>query len=295
MECRSNSSGHNFPVARLLIAALLLRHQPAHKVISVATYSADLEPGKQTLGCIGNFRLPREALFASRQSSSTSSTIRTSEIQTNSSPALYLAARRKHREQPGIRWRKRGVQPSLSDWRAAFHPVCAEASVLKKGPQKSNTTVGRSPKRVTKTSLTLGCIASGRSHYTQTVQRLFSMFPQGGPGFALLLLRISVAAMLLMSWVSRFGVSSAPLIFAGILLVSISLSIGFLTPFLSVIAGAAALANLLIGPRSGDMICIFTILDATALTLLGPGAYSVDARLFGLRVSIVHPRKKNRT
>ncbi len=121
------------------------------------------------------------------------------------------------------------------------------------------------------------------------------MFPQGGPGFALLLLRISVAAMLLMSWVSRFGVSSAPLIFAGILLVSISLSIGFLTPFLSVIAGAAALANLLIGPRSGDMICIFTILDATALTLLGPGAYSVDARLFGLRVSIVHPRKKNRT
>src|SRR5258705_12227368 len=96
MECRSNSSGHNFPVARLLIAALLLRHQPAHKVISVATYSADLEPGKQTLGCIGNFRLPREALFASRQSSSTSSTIRTSEIQTTSSPALYLAARRKH-------------------------------------------------------------------------------------------------------------------------------------------------------------------------------------------------------
>ena len=117
------------------------------------------------------------------------------------------------------------------------------------------------------------------------------MFPQGGPGVALLLLRISVAAMFLMSWASRFGVSSAPLIFAGILLISISLIIGFLTPFLAVIAGTAAVANLLIGPRSGDLICIFTILDATALTLLGPGAYSVDARLFGLRVSVVPPRK----
>ena len=123
------------------------------------------------------------------------------------------------------------------------------------------------------------------------MQRLFSMFPQGGPGLALLLLRISVASIFLMSLTSRFGVSFAPLIFVGVLLVAISLSIGFFTPFLAVIAGLTAIANLLVGPRSGDFIYIVTVLDAIALTLLGPGAYSVDARWFGLRVSVVPPRK----
>jgi hypothetical protein len=118
------------------------------------------------------------------------------------------------------------------------------------------------------------------------------MFPQGGPGLALLLLRISVAAIFLISVANRFGVSSAPLLFAFSLLISLSLSIGFLTPYLSVLVGATAIANLLIGPYSHDLLHIFPIIDAAVLALLGPGAYSVDARLFGLRVSIV-PRRKN--
>ena len=117
------------------------------------------------------------------------------------------------------------------------------------------------------------------------------MFPRGGPGFALLLLRISVAAIFLISVANRFGMSSAPLLFAFSLLISLSLSIGFLTPYLSVLAGATAIANLLIGPHSRDLLYIFPIIDAAVLALLGPGAYSMDARLFGLRVSIVPARK----
>jgi uncharacterized membrane protein YphA (DoxX/SURF4 family) len=127
--------------------------------------------------------------------------------------------------------------------------------------------------------------------YTQIVQRLFSMFPQGGPGLALLLLRISVAAFFLMSVVSRYGVSSAPLIFAGALLICICLSIGLLTPVLSVLVFVAATASLLVGHYPDNVICLFPIVDAVVLALLGPGAYSVDAKLFGLRVTVLPSRK----
>ena len=110
----------------------------------------------------------------------------------------------------------------------------------------------------------------------------------------MLLLRISLAATLLVSLAKRPDVSSAPLLFAAILvvcLVSVSLSVGFLTPLLSVIAGVAVIANLLIDFNSGNFICLFSIVNAAALALLGPGAYSVDARLFGRRVIVVYPRK----
>jgi len=120
------------------------------------------------------------------------------------------------------------------------------------------------------------------------------MFPQGGPGLALLLLRISVATIFLVSSITaanQSGVSSIYLLSAGISLIALSLSIGFLTPYLSVIVVASAVANLFVGFHSGSLIAVFHICDAAALALLGPGAYSVDARLFGRSVTVLPPRK----
>lgn len=124
------------------------------------------------------------------------------------------------------------------------------------------------------------------------------MFPQGGPGIALLLLRVSVPATFVISEANRFGMptGSGQLIIAGGgILLSISLVIGFLTPILSVIVCVTVILSMVLSPSSNLLLSIFCVINAVALTLLGPGAYSVDAQLFGRRVTVVHPRKdKNR-
>jgi len=125
------------------------------------------------------------------------------------------------------------------------------------------------------------------------MQRLFAMFPEVGPGVALLLLRISVAAILVMSAVSRLS-NVSHLLVAAAVLVGVLLVIGLFTPVSSFIAGAFGIAILIVdGHPSGAVISVVatSILEAVALALLGPGAYSLDAKLFGRRVMVVPPRK----
>jgi len=117
------------------------------------------------------------------------------------------------------------------------------------------------------------------------------MFPQGGPGVALLLLRISVVAFLIILSLSYNG-SFQRLVFAGVLLISFSLLIGFLTPFLCVIGAVLVIANMLINPQASSVVGVIAIANAVALALLGPGAYSLDAKLFGRRVTIVRSGNK---
>jgi len=117
------------------------------------------------------------------------------------------------------------------------------------------------------------------------------MFPQGGPGIGLLLLRIAAAGMFALNLSHRFP-SVHWLLITLIGLISLGLLLGFLTPFLSIIACLAAGTNLLLADQSIDVVYIFRILLSAALFFLGPGAYSVDARLFGLRVTVVPPRKE---
>ena len=110
----------------------------------------------------------------------------------------------------------------------------------------------------------------------------------------LLLLRIAAAGMFALNLTHRFGFSSNVMywvVTSLIGLISLSLLIGFLTPILTTVACAAAAANLLLAEQQVDVVYIIRMLTSAALIFLGPGAYSVDARLFGLVVTVVPPRQ----
>jgi uncharacterized membrane protein YphA (DoxX/SURF4 family) len=120
------------------------------------------------------------------------------------------------------------------------------------------------------------------------VQRLFSMFPAGLPGLALLLLRASVATALLVDNYSHRGELSG-WIQAAAMLISVASSVGYLTP---VVAVMSLVFHALIWSGLGIGSVAFAAmisLDAIALALLGPGAYSVDSYRFGRRVVVLPP------
>jgi hypothetical protein len=115
------------------------------------------------------------------------------------------------------------------------------------------------------------------------MQRLFSMFPAGLPGVALVLLRSSVALTILLQ---AYTQQEEPPIWLAVALFSLSvlLIVGFFTPILAMLAMSVQLLGILHGSLLMRALAGILLLNAAALALLGPGAYSHDARRFGRRV-----------
>jgi uncharacterized membrane protein YphA (DoxX/SURF4 family) len=113
------------------------------------------------------------------------------------------------------------------------------------------------------------------------------MFPAGAPGVALLLLRVSMAAAILEGGSDCQNLAFGPLIWVAVAAQSLLLCIGLMTPVVSVIACVFDLLSLLVPAAHTDMrFIVLSSLNAAAIALLGPGAYSLDARLFGRRLIV---------
>jgi hypothetical protein len=125
------------------------------------------------------------------------------------------------------------------------------------------------------------------------VGRLFSMFPSGRPGIGLMVLRFCLVSMLLLH-ASRFGpILSLPWMTPVLLLIAAALCIGVATPHACLLSCAAEIVFALTTTGFDATVLIATIPVAAAIILLGPGAYSLDAHIFGRRV-IVLPTDNNR-
>lgn len=125
------------------------------------------------------------------------------------------------------------------------------------------------------------------------VQRLFSAFPSGWPSLGLLLLRAVAGVSAVTDGIAYLAghPDAGPTAWvAGILAIACGVLVvfGFLTP----IAGAVLAVCVLIVPLFGELrYALLVVVTSVAIVLLGPGALSIDARLFGRR-EIVIPRNR---
>jgi hypothetical protein len=113
------------------------------------------------------------------------------------------------------------------------------------------------------------------------------MFPTGAPGVALLILRISLAAAIADTGSHSLNSSFAAVMLLASAVQSVLLVLGLLTPIASMAACIFELAGLLCSGHGDARFIALSSLNAVAITFLGPGAYSFDARLFGRREIII--------
>ncbi len=111
------------------------------------------------------------------------------------------------------------------------------------------------------------------------MQRLFSTFAAGWPGIGLLVQRFLIGTILLREAFLRLGAGAlAPVVLP--LIASVLLVIGLGTPYIGLLVAATQLWLVFGGAADPWTGIILSGLGAS-LAMIGPGAWSLDARFFG--------------
>jgi hypothetical protein len=120
------------------------------------------------------------------------------------------------------------------------------------------------------------------------MQRLFGTFPSRGAGVALVILRVAVAVVLISGarLCPGLGVESGVELLATLAgIAAMLLLVGWYTPLAAGLAVLVSLGTLWFCHETTVNVLLIAIL--VSIGLLGAGAYSVDARLYGRRRLVV--------
>ena len=123
------------------------------------------------------------------------------------------------------------------------------------------------------------------------MRRLFSNFAHGPPGAGLLLMRIVAGSALIAQAVSPLlGLPLGPTVLQAVTIgLGILLALGLWTPLVGTLVAIDSLWHVLVSGHPWRWSMLATL--GAALALIGPGAWSIDARLFGWRRVEVGPPK----
>jgi uncharacterized membrane protein YphA (DoxX/SURF4 family) len=126
------------------------------------------------------------------------------------------------------------------------------------------------------------------------MRRVYSSFPSGLAGAGLLLLRLAlgtvgaIEATLLLKHDGRPMAEAAALVSGA---AAVLLAAGLLTPMAGVSLALSTAVLWLAGDAASSRLdlsmALLRVGSSVATALLGPGAYSVDARLFGRREVVI--------